>query len=330
MQIGFCHKAKGSFLPAYIFAASLSLFTSPAAAGTSSMPTPGLRSPAIKTPALKPPTQRPKALRGSIRKTTRKAVSQTHKKSSTVKTDENKNRKPVGALKNVSGSEDEPSEAAETEPEFIETVPNPDGNRVNSLFPHASTAKMIEDKAFRLMVTIDGTKFKNEEGNSMKLESGSVLVSPSHKIKVATPSCWIELQEGSVVSIDATEDTTYVRDFHDRWKGHVVVHVNDKDINLMPGAELIVTKETDPDKAWQKAVRHHIRRRGLAEYKTGVENLTVFRGDFSIPDAMLKSRHFLYLKEHPDAHARSVLDEITKTAALLHITDHSGPYTLLR
>ena len=266
-----------------------------------------------------------------MRKSARKSDSKVEKKTVTVKTDDTKNKKPVELLKNASASSEEgDAEATIEEASTPPPEPNPEGNKVFSLFPHTSTAKLIEDKTFRMMVTMDGTRFERDNERAMKLDEGSVLISPTHKIKVATPACVVELQEGSVVSIDSTEDTTYIRDFHDRWKGHVVVHVDDKNINMMPGTELIVTTETDPDRAWQNAVRHQIKRRGLSKYKIGRDDVTVFRGDFSIPDAMLKSNHFLYLKDHQDQHSRSVLDEITKTAALLHITDHSGPFTFMR
>lgn len=301
-----------------------------AEAAPNMMSTRTIKTPTLRTPSLRAPSKSP-TLKGTVRKSTRKSVLNVEKKTATVKTDENKNKKPVEVLKNASGSSDEgTAETAVVEPSNPVPEPNPEGNKVFSLFPHTCTAKLIEDKTFRMMVTMDGTKFERETEHAMKLNEGSVLVSPSHKIKVTTPACVVELQDGSVVSIDSTEDTTYIRDFHDRWKGHVVVHVDGKNINMMPGTELIVTNESDPEKAWQNAVRHQIKRRGLSKYKIGRDDVTVFRGDFSIPDAMLKSHHFLYLKDHQDQHSRSVLDEITKTAALLHITDHSGPFTFMR
>jgi hypothetical protein len=332
MHISIGHIAKSVVLVAFLLISSVFPLSLPAAtaAGNTMMPVPRIKSPALKAPSVKPPTKSPTGRRRSVRKSTRRQDLHSEKGNATVKTDENRNKRPVERLKNVSAGEDEPAETVEFEAIDGDSTPDPEGNKVLSPFPHSATAKLIEDRTFRMMVTMDGTKFKLENDDLMKLESGSVLVSPSHKIKVTTPSCVVELQEGSVVSIDSTEDTTYVRDFHDRWKGHVVVHINSKEINLMPGTELIVTSETDPDKAWQNAVRHRICRRDLAKYQTDVEKLTVFRGDFSIPDAMLKSHLFLYLKEHQDAHARAILDDITKTAALLQITDHGGPYTLLK
>jgi hypothetical protein len=281
---------------------------------------PTFRPPTVKSPAPKTPTTK-----GS----SRRSASKNRKVSDPAKLEVKKQVKPI-EVKTTQSSEDAPGDTPVlVEPSNRPPEPDPEGNKVRSLFPNAAVAHVTEDKSFRLMVTIDGTKFDRETDDLMRLEKGSVLLSPNHKVHIETPACSLDLQEGSVVSIDSTEDSTYIRDFHDRWKGHVVVKVNDKEINLMPGTELIVTRETDPDKAWRNAVRHHIRRRGLKQFSSGA-HLIVFKGDFSIPDAMLKSNHFLYLKNLNDAKAHAVIDEVTKTAALLHITDHNGPFTLMR
>lgn len=203
-------------------------------------------------------------------------------------------------------------------------------NQVLSLFPHGTAAEIHEDPSFRLMVTIHGTVFSKESSDLFRLGKGSALLCPSDKVTISTPACQVSLRDGSVVSIDCTESTTYIRDFHDRWKGHVVVKVaNEEPINLMPGVELIVSKEVNQEVAWKQAVRHQIRRRGLGKMVSDNKH-TVYKGEFSIPDAMLKSNHFLLLQKTADNHAKSVIEDVTKTAALLHMNDNRGPFTLLQ
>ncbi len=203
-------------------------------------------------------------------------------------------------------------------------------NRVTSLIPHASIAEIKENPSFRLLVTIHGTVFSEESKDLFNLKMGSTLLCPDHKITVDTPSCRLILQEGCVVTVDVTKTTTYIRDFHDLWKGHVVVKTEHaKDINLLPGVELIVTTEAEPKMAWAHAIRHPIRRRNLDKLVSD-KNHTIYQGEFSIPDAMLKSNHFLLLQKSADGKARAVIDDVTKTAALLHMNDSRGPFTLMQ
>ncbi|MBX9669905.1 MAG: hypothetical protein K2X93_19945 [Candidatus Obscuribacterales bacterium] len=44
---------------------------------------------------------------------------------------------------------------------------------------------------------------------------------------------------------------------------------------------------------------------------------------------MLKSEQFRLLRTSPENDAVDVIDEVTKTAALLHITDNKGPYVFM-
>jgi hypothetical protein len=205
-----------------------------------------------------------------------------------------------------------------------------ENNKVVSLMPHTSIAEFKEESAFRLLVTIHGTAFSAKSEDSFSLEKGSALLCPDHTINVSTPACQLILHEGCVVTVDVTKSTTYIRDFHDRWKGHVVVKTEHaKDINLLPGVELIVTSELEPKTAWANAIRHQIRRRGL-EKLVSDKNHTIYKGEFSIPDAMLKSNHFLLLQKTADNNVKGVIDDVTKTAALLHMSDSRGPYNLMQ
>jgi len=203
-------------------------------------------------------------------------------------------------------------------------------NQVMSLFPQGAVAEIHEDPSFRLMVTIHGTVFLKESSDLFRLGKGSALLCPSDNVTISTPACQVSLHDGSVVSIDCTESTTYIRDFHDCWKGHVVVKVgHEEPINLMPGVELIVCQEINQEVAWKQAVRHQIRRRGLGKVVSDNKH-TVYKGEFSIPDEMLKSNHFLLLQKTADNHARSVIEDVTKTAALLHMNDSRGPFILMQ
>lgn len=202
-------------------------------------------------------------------------------------------------------------------------------NRVRALIPQTSVAVIKEDPSFRLLVTINGTEFSQKSKDSFELKKGSVFVCPENNIAVKTPACELILHEGSVVTIDVTKSTTYIRDFHDRWRGHVVVKTEHlQDIHLMPGVEVIVTSETDPQLAWTHAIRHQIRRRGLVKLVSDA-NHTIYKGEFSIPDAMLKSNHFVLLHRTSDDKVKHVIDEVMKTAALLHMNDTRGPFSLL-
>lgn len=203
-------------------------------------------------------------------------------------------------------------------------------NRVTSLIPHASIAEIKENPSFRLLVTIHGTVFSEESDNLFNLKMGSTLLCPDRKITVNTPFCQLILQDGCVVTVDVTKSTTYIRDFHDLWKGHVVVKTEHaRDVKLLPGVELIVTTEREPELAWAHAIRHQIRRRNLEKLVSDT-NHTIYQGEFSIPDAMLKSNHFLLLQKSGDGKARDVIDDVTKTAALLHMNDSRGPFTLMQ
>jgi len=282
-----------------------------------------VRPPSMANPAARP-AARP-ATRPATKKTTPKAVAKpVQKKVETTK----KNVKPI-ETKVTLPTDEGPADAPVVIPSNRPPEPNPEANKVSSLFPNAAVAHVTDDPTMRLMVTINGTKCQKEADELMRLEKGSILISPEHKLAVATPVCKIELQGGAIVSIDSTSDTTYIRDFHDRWKGHVIVKTGSNEYRLMPGSELIITKETDPEKAWKNAVRHQIRRRDLSKYDSS-KDITVYRGDFSIPDAMLKSNHFILLRESDDGKARTIIDEVTKTAALLHLTDNKGPFTLMQ
>lgn len=294
---------------------------------------PVIRPPVSKTPLTKAPSVKARSTKLPSTRQSRRAA-KGNKVTTPAQTERVRKAVPI-EIKTQTATDEGPADSQAVDEAIVAPVdptPKPtnrEGNKVHSLFPNASVAHLTEDKAFRLLVTIDGTKFDKETDDLLRLEKGSMLLSPEHKINIATPICSIKLQEGSVVSVDSTSDTTYIRDFHDRWKGHVVVKVGEKSYPLMPGSEMIVTREKDPNKAWKQAVRHQIRRRGLVRIKTA-DDVTIYKGDFSIPDAMLKSNHFSHLKYEDNAKSRAVIDEVTKTAALLHITDNRGPFTLLR
>ncbi len=230
----------------------------------------------------------------------------------------------------VPKTQPEPEQSSSSpEPEAIDAPPLvEEADKVKWMFPNRSVAQIQKDLNFRLLVTVDGTVLQKESACHYRLTKGSVLICPANKTTLYTPHCTVELREGSVVTIESLSQATYIRDFHDRWKGHVVVKADDKTVYLMPGMELVVTSETDSTKAWETAIRHPIRRRDLTQMFSS-PTMVVFKGDFSILDAMLKSEHFRLLRTSPENDAVDVIDEVTKTAALLHITDHKGPYVFM-
>ncbi len=238
-------------------------------------------------------------------------------------------QQPKAKLPAVAAPLEEPSEpSGSAAPEAL--LPPPpvveEADEVKWMFPNRQIAHIEEDPNFRLLVTVDGTTLQKETDGNYRLTKGSILICPAKKTTLYSPHCSIELKEGSVVTIDASSAATYIRDFHDRWKGHVVVRVESKTLYLMPGMELVITSETDSTKAWQTAIKHPIRRRDLAQTFSS-PSIVVYEGEFSILDAMLKSEQFRLLKTSSDA--GDVIDEVTKTAALLHITDHKGPYIIM-
>lgn len=279
---------------------------------------PGLAANSIRQPVIRRPTTPPATINSA--------------KSSSKK---NQKTSPVTNLKIDLPADQGPNDSPTAAGAPLKPIIDPDevldeDNRVSSLMPHTAIAEMKEDPSFRLLVTIHGTVFTEKSENLFDLQTGSALLCPDRKITVDTPSCRLVLQDGCVVTVDVTKSTTYIRDFHDRWKGHVVVKTeHDKDINLLPGVELIVTHEAEPKMAWAHAIRHQIRRRDL-EKLVSDKNHTIFKGEFSIPDAMLKSNHFLLLQKSANANVKDVIDDVTKTAALLHMSDSRGPFTLLQ
>ncbi len=199
---------------------------------------------------------------------------------------------------------------------------------VTSLSPKA-VAEIQEDPAFRMLVTVNGTILKKESEHDYRLQRGSVLFCPDREIVVTTPACKATLHQGSVVAIDVSESTTYIRDFNDRWKGHVVVKTeHDPELAMMPGVEIIISNVDTPEEAWIQARRLPIRRRGLVQVVSDKHH-TVYKGEFSIPDAMARSEHFILLQRSGGRIAKSVVEEVLKTAALLHMNDTRGPFTFL-
>jgi hypothetical protein len=205
----------------------------------------------------------------------------------------------------------------------------PEAFQDTSLIPKLSAAEIQEDPAFRMLVTINGTILKKESEHEYRLQKGSALFCPDREIVVTTPACKATLQQGSVVAIDVSKTTTYIRDFNDRWKGHVVVKTeHDPELAMMPGVEIIISNVDTPEEAWIQARRLPIRRRGLVQVVSDKHH-TVYKGEFSIPDAMARSNHFILLQRSGDRLAKSVVEEVVKTAALLHMYDSREPFSLL-
>ncbi len=203
-----------------------------------------------------------------------------------------------------------------------------EGLKVKWLFPGTIHASVVEDKTFRLLVKSDGTVFDSETEHLYRLTRGAVLLSPSKTITVHTPNAEIVLHDHSVVTIDATPNFTRILDFHDKWKGHVVVKTEGHSNPLFPGHEFIVVNETDEAKAFKHVLQVPLRRRDMRPVYT-TEKLIAYAGDFSVPDAMLKSELFRCIREKNDGAVKDVIEDVTKTAALLHMTDTRGPYIFL-
>lgn len=280
------------------------------------------RSPFRPPQANRPPATRPR--------TNPKRVTPGEKssKSAVTKKDTIRPNKKTLAPRQLLPSDEGPLDAEVLSAPGCEFEPGSDPGRFSALFPNRSVFHVKGDQSVRLLVTMDGTVYEKETDELLRLEKGSILISPDRAMVVSTPVCRVELESDAVVTIDATADATYVRDYHDRWKGHVIVSTEADSFNLMPGFELIVTRESDPDKAWKSAVRHHIRRRDL-ERCSSAGRAIAFRGEFSIPDAILKSNHFAVLRDSEEPKLKAILEEVTKTAALLHLTDYGAPFSIL-
>jgi hypothetical protein len=151
--------------------------------------------------------------------------------------------------------------------------------------------------------------------DALELVKGNVLFTPANDVRIHTHNAFVSIPKGAAVWIMARKADVAIFDFHDNGTtGSVSVTMNDKDVTLTPGMELVLTPATtfEPTNRANEFIPYRNVR--LAAHGATVN---AYLCDFSIPNGVVNIGFLRDMLDSKDPKQRKLARSILKNAAIL-------------
>ncbi len=165
-------------------------------------------------------------------------------------------------------------------------------------------------------------------GNTFDLDKGNVLFSPrKNEIRVKTHECVAYISPGAHVWIMETGNDVAICDLSDSHGGDVKIVANNKTIELAPGHQIVLTRDSRSEfDAVNPA--YTIGYRNLRQRDLGA-GITAYTSEMSIVSALSNVELLKQMLHSPQASQRHAAKQMLKTAAVVsHMSRTSGAYKL--